>query len=261
MSIFLLVGFLFLKTGEPFATQDIAGPTVAGLTGYLGEQLDVGFEPVVMNQPADAVLHVEKQKPAFGIVTAGFFLTYEKALGMQPLLQIRRLGRGGAKMVLVARQDAPDDLMEWSGQSIACALAAEERYLKAVVLAGQLGNEIRFEAVKDVEGAIFDLVEKTDTPFAAVLLEAAQWAFYRDDPELGAALKTIFTSAELPDDLLVGFGAGDEKAAPAADLVQALAAMKETEDGQRILRSVEIGRLDPIDDDRLGAARRLFHGE
>lgn len=31
--------FLFLKTGEPYATQDTAGPTVAGLTDYLGAKL------------------------------------------------------------------------------------------------------------------------------------------------------------------------------------------------------------------------------
>jgi len=31
--------FLFLKTGERFATQEIAAPTVSGLTAYIGEKV------------------------------------------------------------------------------------------------------------------------------------------------------------------------------------------------------------------------------
>ena len=49
--------FLFLKTGEKFATQEIAGPTVAGFTAYAGEKAagtTNAFEPRVMNDPVKA---------------------------------------------------------------------------------------------------------------------------------------------------------------------------------------------------------------
>ena len=88
--------FLFLKTGEKFATQEIAAPTVGGLTTYIGEKVagtTNAFEPRVMNDPVKAAEFSVKSRPALGIVTAGFYLTYAKALGMEPVLEVNRTGR------------------------------------------------------------------------------------------------------------------------------------------------------------------------
>ena len=59
--------FLFLKTGEKFATQEAAGPTVKGLTDYIGQKLAVSFEPNVMNDPVKAAEFCGTQKPAAGL--------------------------------------------------------------------------------------------------------------------------------------------------------------------------------------------------
>src|SRR5277367_6805428 len=96
--------FLFLKTGEKFATQEIAAPTVAGLTGYIGEKIGGAtnvFAPRVMNDPVKAAEFSGKSKPALGIVTAGFYLMYAKTLGMEPLLEIKRAGVKEERCVLV----------------------------------------------------------------------------------------------------------------------------------------------------------------
>ena len=61
--------FLFLKTGEKFATQETAGPTVKGLTDYIGQKLAVSFEPEVMNDPVKAAELCGTNNPAAGIVT------------------------------------------------------------------------------------------------------------------------------------------------------------------------------------------------
>lgn len=260
MTELLLIAFLFLKTGEKFATQEIAGPTVAGFTDHLGAQLGVRMEPAVMNQPADAVRYVERQKPALGIVTPGFFLTYEKALGIKPLREIHRLGGQSNRWVLIARQEVSDDLKDWEGKAVASPLAPEERYLKAVVLQGKLGNEVRFASIGDVEGALFDLAEKTDTAFAAVLIDAAQWELYREDPDLGAALKALYTSPELPEDLLVVFTVHAQQL-DVDQLLTVLGQMTEDEEGKTVLRSIQVGAVRPIDQPRLDQTRRMFHAE
>src|SRR6266404_9642837 len=118
--------FLFLKTGEKFATQEIAAPTVAGLTAYIGEKVagaTNAFEPRVMNDPVKAAEFSGKSKPALGIVTAGFYLTYAKALGMEPLLETKRTGVKEERYVLVARKEASDDLSKLEGKTIATPLA------------------------------------------------------------------------------------------------------------------------------------------
>ena len=59
--------FLFLKTGEKFATQEIAVPTVAGFTAYVGAKAAGStniFEPRVMNDPVKAAEYCAKARPA-----------------------------------------------------------------------------------------------------------------------------------------------------------------------------------------------------
>ena len=56
-----------------------------------------------MNDPVKAAEFCDKSKPALGIVTAGFYLTYAKALEMKPLLETKRMGVKEERFVLVAR--------------------------------------------------------------------------------------------------------------------------------------------------------------
>src|SRR5258706_10129403 len=75
--------FLFVKTGEKFATKEDAEPTVSVFTNYLGQQLggtDNLFAPRLFNDPLKAIEFCSKGKPPLGIVTPGFFLTYGKTL-------------------------------------------------------------------------------------------------------------------------------------------------------------------------------------
>ncbi len=252
----LLAIFLFLKTGEKFATQEMAGPTVSELTNYLGEKTAIKFEARVLNQPAAAVELCGKQKTPVGIVTPGFYLTYQKALAMEPVLEVRREKIASEKFVLVTRKDASDDLASWAGKTIATTLAAEERYVKGVILGGKLGNEVRVVPTTSVEDAIFDLVEGAKTAADGVLVEEAVWPVFAEDPELGAQLKVVYTSDELPRDLVVRFGEFD-----ATQVRAALVAMSEDEPGRKILSSIRVEKFEPVNTNRLEQAQKLFHGQ
>jgi hypothetical protein len=255
--------FLFLKTGEKFATQEIAGPTVAGLTAYVGEKVagtTNAFEPRVMNDPVKAAEFCGKSKPALGIVTAGFYLTYAKALGMEPLLETKRVGAKEERFALVARKDAGDDLAKLEGKTIATPLANEQWYVISVILQNKLGEEIRLKPTTDVEGAVFDLAEGAKTAADAVLLESSAWDLFKDDPDSGGKLKVLYQSDELPRDLVVVFG-------PASGMLnvdktkQVLKDMSGSEAGQKILRSIQVESFTDIDAARLTTAEKLFHGK
>lgn len=255
--------FLFLKTGEKFATQEIAGPTVAGLTAYVGDEL-VGttnaFEPRVMNDPVKAAEFCSKGRPVLGIVTAGFYLAYAKALGMQPLLEVKRMGLKEERFVLVARKDTSDDLAKLEGKTIATLLANEQWYVTSVILQNKLGEEIRLKPTMDVEGAVFDLAEGAKSAADAVLLETGAWELFKDDPDSGGKLKVLYKSDELPRDLVVVFG-------PAGGTLdvektkQVLKDMSSHEAGQKVLRSIQVELFMDIDQARLSTAGKLFHGK
>jgi len=255
--------FLFLKTGEKFATQEMAGPTVAGLTAYVGGKIagtTNAFEPYVMNDPVKAAEYCGKNKPVLGIVTAGFYLTYAKALGMEPLLETKRTGVKVERYVLVTRKDASDDVSKLEGKTIASPLAGEQRYVVGVVLQGKLGEEIRLKPTMDVEGAVFDLAEGAKDAADAVLLEAGAWELFKDDPDSSKKLKMVYQSDDLPRDLVVTFG--PKSGALDVDKVkQAFKDMSGNEDGQKVLRSIRVDAFTDIDQTALSKAEKLFYGK
>lgn len=252
--------FLFLKTGEKFATQEIAGPTVGALTAYVGDKVGVKLDPRVMNDPVKAAEFCGADKPPVGIVTPGFYLQYAKALGMEPLLETKRTGVKEERYVLVARKDASDDLAKLAGKTIATTLAGEQRYVISVVLQGKLGEEIRLKPVTDVEGAVFDVVEAGKNAADAVLLEAGAWTLFKDDPELGPKLKVVFTSDELPRNLVVLFrpNAGG---IDADKFKAALKGMGSNDAGKQILNSIRVEAFVEIDKERLSQAQARFYGK
>ncbi|MGO9243836.1 MAG: PhnD/SsuA/transferrin family substrate-binding protein [Verrucomicrobiia bacterium] len=255
--------FLFLKTGEKFATQEIAGPTVVGLTAYVGEKVagtTNAFEPRVMNDPVKAAEFCGKSKPALGIVTAGFYLTYAKALGMKPLLETKRMGLKEERFALVTRKDATDDLTKLEGKTIATPLAKEQWYVISVILQNKLGEEVRLKPTVDVEGAVFDLAEGAKNAADAVLLETGAWDLFKDDPDSGGKLKVVYRSDELPRDLVVAFGP-TSGSLDTDKAKQVLKDMSSNEAGQKILRSIQVESFTDIDQAKLSSAEKLFHGE
>ncbi len=261
MNALVVMLFLFLKTGEKFATQDVAGPTVAELTKYVSAQVGgVNFEPQVMNDPIKAVEWCSTHKPTAGIVTPGFYLTYAKALGMEPLLETHRQGVDAECQVLVAKRDASEKPTDWTGRTVVTTLAAEEHYVRAVVLANKFGNELRLQPTDDNESAVFDLVENSQQTGNGVLLDETAWKLFADDEELSGKLKVIYRSDDLPHELVVVFkpnaaGLNVEK------LKIVLKALSDNEEGQKILRSIQVTKFTDVDQERLEKARKLFYGQ
>lgn len=254
-----LLAFLFLKTGEKFATQEMAGPTVAEFTACVAKAVgDVRFEPGVFNVPSDAVEFCATKKPAVGIVTPGFYLAYQQALNMEPLLEVRRKEVPAERYVVAVKKTAPDGLAAVQCKVLATTLAAEERYILAVILRGEVA-ELRLKAVTDVEGAAFDLVEGVKGAADAVLMEEGMWEVIRKDEELGPKLKTAFRSEELPKTLLVAFRNHVGKL-DLAKLKTVLTKLHESAEGRRVLDEIRVEAFEPVNETRLKKAQELFLG-
>ena len=247
--LILAVGFLFLKTGEKFATQESAGPTVALLTTFIGQQTGVAVEPRVLNEPSRAAEYCAADKPAAGIVTPGFYLAYGKTLGMEPVLEIKRQQVAAERYVLVTKGA---ELATLTGQWIATPLAAEPRFVASVILQGKLGVTVRLQPVMDVEGAVVDLVEGAKTAAAAVLMEEGAWLAIHADPELGPQVKAVFISDEVLGNLVVRF-------AGPLDVGKLKTALQGTP--VDILSSIRVEKFYDIHQDRLQRAEKLFHGQ
>lgn len=252
------IGFLFMKTGEKFATQETAGPTIALFTTYAGEKNGQAFEAKIFNDPSKAIEYCAAAKPPVGVVTPGFYLTYAKALGMEPLLEANRQKIDAERYVLVVRKNAPDDPAALAGRTIATPLAAEQRFVLAVVLQNKLGDETRLKTVLDTEGAIFDLAEGAKNAADAVLLEESSWKMIHEDADLGPQVKAVFTSADMPRNLVVLFRENAGKL-DSAKLKESLKAMAADPAGKGILENIRVESFTDIDEGRLQKARNLFH--
>lgn len=260
MDLMLVVAFLFLKTGEKFATQEMAGQTVGEFTACVAKAMgDVNFDPGVLNEPVKAVEFCTTKKPPVGIVTPGFYLAYQKALEMEPLLEVRRQKIETERYVVVVKKGAGDGLDAVRGKVLATTLAAEERYITGVILQDKVA-ELRMKAVTDIEGAVFDLVESAKDAAGAVLLEEAAWQVMEKDEELGPKLKVAHRSEELPGTLVVAFRANVGKL-DLCKLKNALISMSKSEDGRRTLGSIRVEAFEKLDEARLKKAQESFLGK
>jgi hypothetical protein len=254
--------FLFLKTGERFATQEVAGPTVTALTKYLGDRLGRSdlFAPRILNEPVVAAEWAGRIRPAAGIVTPGFYLAYGKQLGLEPLLETQREGITSERYVLLARQTGPKDLNGWQGKTIATPLASEQRYVTGVILEGKFGDEMRLRYTPDIEGTLLDMADAGAHASDLALIEEAAWKTFGADPELGGKLQVIMQSAELPRDLVVIFRP-NLNGIDSAKVKQTIETMDTDDAGRAVLRSIRVSRFSTVDSNRLERARTLFLGK
>jgi ABC-type phosphate/phosphonate transport system substrate-binding protein len=260
MNLVVLVAFLFLKTGEKFATQETAGQTVGEFTACVAKAIGgVGFEPCVLNDPVKAVEFCTTKKPAVGIVTPGFYLAYQKALDMEPLLEVRRQKVEKERYVVVVKKGAGDGLDAVRGKVLATTSAAEERYITGVILQDKVA-ELRLKPVTDIEGAVFDLVEGAKDAAGAVLLEEAAWRAMEKDEELGPKLKVAHRSEELPGTLVVAFRPNVGKL-DLCKLKAALTSMNKSEEGRATLGSIRVEAFDKLNEPRLKKAQESFLGK
>ncbi|GEM_PF-793278 len=243
--------FLILKTGEPGAEPEKAGPFLAEWATYLSPQAGAPQEGLITSDPARAIDLAKEHHPAWGIVTPAFFLEHEKDLALRPLLETRRGGHATERYTVVVKKGTT-----WSGGEVATQLVAEASYLEQVAFAGK---KVRLRAAKNLADAVYAMVEGEATAAAAVLLDRASRAFFGEDELTWPKIEVAWESEELPPDLVVGFGEALSRESEAS-LREALVGMLGDEEGKKICRNLQTEGFGAIDVARWERARAAYAG-
>lgn len=244
--------FLVLKTGEPGAEPERAGPFLKSWAAYVSARAGAPQEGVITSDPARAVELAKERRPAWGVVTPSFFLERGKELALRPLLETRRGGHATERFTVVVRKGAT-----WGDAEVATQLSAEAAYLGRVVFAGK---EVRPRAAENLADAVYAMIEGDHDAPPAVLLDRASRAFFEEDELTWPKLDVVWESEELPPDLVVGFG---EALTPEAEgkLREALVGMPSDEEGKRICRNLQTEGFGEVDLARWERARKALAGD
>ena len=168
---------------------------------------------------------------------------------MEPVLEIKRQQVPVERYVLVTKGAVLDALAD---KTIATPLALEPQFVTGVILQNRLGAGVRLQPITDVEGAVMDLVEGAKNAPAAVLMEEGIGQVIHADAELGPQVKAVFTSDELPGNLVVTFG-GKGTVGKLKDALKATPA--------EILSSIRVETFSEVNMERLKKAEERFCGK
>lgn len=180
---------------------------------------------------SDALASLERDAPAFALVSTGFYLAHRESLRLVPLLVPELAHEGPGVVHVVVKADAPQRdvaTMRLGGQ-----LAGEPAFTSSCVLALAPGSKPAFvplartlEAVRRLERGELDGVLVTD----------ADWARLRATGK-AKGLRTAFTSAPLPEGPVVAFGEPGPLARAAATAMRGFAT---TDAGRKALARMEV---------------------
>lgn len=237
--------FLMVKLGDPAATADLAAPFLDLLTTCLASHVEkfVGTTLIahISNREVDAVRLLAEQQPILTFVSPGFYLQHLRApeLKAEVVAQMPRFGSSVERYHLVVRKDSPaQSLTDLQGKTVHTSRAIDWPYLKRVVFTGELlpGEDFVLEPSKNLSDDLFAMTEVDDDESApdALLFDSELLQFFASDDLIWPQLTVIWTSVELPRDLVVTLGA-DWNVALREQLFSALQGMPEHDDGRKVL--------------------------
>jgi hypothetical protein len=148
---------VIVQPGYPGSTQDAEG-FMASLTEHLAAKAGLqGLAGEYHNQPRSGLRAIERDRPAFGMVSLGFYLEHRKALGLRAFLRSKPPDR----IVLVARGGDVKDPAALGGEPVAGGPLHEKPFLERIAFAGK-ADVASWEAKPTVQAsrALRDLVQR-----------------------------------------------------------------------------------------------------
>lgn len=234
--------YVVLKTGERFASQERAAQVLSEFGGWVAPRVgQAGLAGRITNKPEEAISLVRDGKPLFAIVSPAFYLEHREELGMAVVAQTRRRGLATEKYAVVVAKGAKADLSK-----VSTSVAAEEKYLRKVVLAGGAAAQAALASSAWVGDDVAAMAEKDPDAPHAVLLDAATTAFFREDPVVWGEVEVAWESDDLPPDAVVVFSWTPADAR--TKLAAALLAMKEDVRGKAVCGQMQTDGFGAVDD-------------
>lgn len=202
----------------------------------------------------EALAYIESQKPGFGVFEPWLYFELEKSHKLEPIAQVVSSDLNSPRYHVVVKDAAVKGLDDLKGKRLWTTIADAPRYLGNVVLDGKGPAETRF-TLKQIGSAMKG---------ARAVLRGEAEATLLDDEQLeaakklegGAALRTIYSSPQLPSVLVVTFGTNIQPADGQA-LAKNVGTLCEQKGGE-ICKEMHISKFVPVDQALLSAARKRF---
>ncbi|HVR76046.1 MAG TPA: hypothetical protein VMT52_17070 [Planctomycetota bacterium] len=203
---------VIVQPGYPGSTEDARG-FVAELCAHVGRKADLaGLAGAYHNEEKPALAAIEKERPAFGVVSVGFYLEHRKELGLQALLQTKPRDT----FVVVARAGDVKGLEGLKGESVAGGPLHERKFLERIVFWGKADvSAWSLQPTLRASRALRDLVDRKKHR-AVILVGRDHRALSPLYP--GKTLEKLHESEYYPPAFLVAFrarGAGKADPGPA----------------------------------------------
>lgn len=254
--------YVILKTGDEAATSEKASQFLSDFSAYLnGKAPFLKQKPLrglITNKTEEALALIQKQQPLFALVSPAFYLEHLKGTSA-PIDQIPRFGLNVEHYSLVAAKSGPASLSGLKGQTIRTLVFDEVNYLKRVVFPSsfQPGRDFALQQTMNMADEVFLMTEKEKGAAAALLMDEELLHFFQSDPLVWPELKVLWTSDDLPRDLVVNL---DNRldAAEVQQLQKAFAEMPKDPLGSRLIQLMQTTGFVPVNQELLNRARVKF---
>jgi len=234
--------FAVIHPGQPGSPEE-ARPAMDALASYIQKKLGVDRTPAgnYFNRVDAGHGFLHHKRPAWGIVSLGFYAAHAHDLDMTPIAGTRPGGHDKDLWRLIVSGKAP--IADWKGlKGEVLGTMLFERQAAACLLFGATGDRLPF-TLKGTFHPLRSLRKVIRGSAPAVVLDRVQYAAVQALPMAGE-IKTIHTSGELPTSPVVWFGAPDVRA---RNLTAVLLKMKGDRDAQNLLNILQTDGFGPAD--------------
>lgn len=254
--------FVIVKTGDEAATQEKAAQFLSDFSTYLNGKAPFlkqkPLQGLIANRTDEALALLQKQQPLFALVSPAFFLEHlEKTAA--PINQIPRFGLNVEHYYLVAAKSGPASLSALKGKTVRTLVLEEANYLKKVVFppSFQPGGDFALRQASNMADEVFLMTEKEKGAADALLMDEELLHFFQSDPLVWPALKVLWTSEDLPRDLVVNLD-NRLSASEIQQLQKAFAEMPKDPLGSKLIQLMQTSGFVPVNQGLLDRARTRF---
>ncbi len=261
----------------PYApgTVEAARPVMQRLGETLAARAGAAGRATFFDRRPAAREHVDRERPAFAILTLPLYLAWREPLGLEALASTERRGTAVERFHVVVPAGSPwrtlDDLRAAPPAGRRPVLWSSHfddlRFASRVLLAGGLALAPDDAGAGDARGVATPQPLRAlrrmaagqpfeGVPVDAVVLEEPAWAEVQRLKTFQGALRSVFTSPTLPTPLAVALRGADADAAQR--LRAALLGLREDAAGRELLTTLQLTGFEAVDAAALAAAAARY---
>ncbi|MGE0707026.1 MAG: phosphate/phosphite/phosphonate ABC transporter substrate-binding protein [Planctomycetota bacterium] len=274
--------FLVCYPNAP-GTPRQAEPVMAKLGEYLGDRLGRRVRPSYFNELSAAEAWLAQEPARYGIVTLDLYLRWHRSKRLTVLAHAERSGASTERYHLLVPKAGPEqelaDLLKlprapriWSSH------LDDPRFAGRVVFQGRLTvkevqreekvipalttGQVRVVSTTKTLGAVRRMLAGQPylgQPVDAVLVDDTAWAGLQKLSRFKDVLRVLYASPALPTPVVVSLG--DVPAAEAERLGKVVVAMKQEQEGQAILSTLQATGFSAPQRDALAALVKTYAEE